>query len=193
MDRHLLPNEIDLLLDGEVGFGTTQLRAHVRRCAECRAELEEARALVVALEHLPHFSPSPLFTQRVLARVQVYVPWYVALLDTVRGMAPRSRPARLLAGAGALSLATVMTIASLWLVTRLDTLVFAANLGLDRARGSVGRAAAGVMAGAIGEPALGVLRATGWLGMTVAGIVLLIATAGAASLLRGLAVRARGH
>ena len=41
--RHLLPNEIDLLVDGEVGFGVAPLRAHVRECAECHAKLDEAR------------------------------------------------------------------------------------------------------------------------------------------------------
>ena len=44
--RHLLPEEIDLLLDGEVGFGVQPLRAHVRGCDLCRRELEDARALV---------------------------------------------------------------------------------------------------------------------------------------------------
>ena len=40
--RHLHPNEIDLLLDGEVGFGVAPLRAHVEGCAECRAKLDDA-------------------------------------------------------------------------------------------------------------------------------------------------------
>ena len=88
MDRHLLPEEIDLLLDGEVGFGTAPLKAHARSCAECRAELEDARAVVRELEHLPHLSPSPLFTERIMAHVQVFVPWHVALLDTARQWMP---------------------------------------------------------------------------------------------------------
>ena len=36
--RHLLPNEIDLLVDGEAGFGVAPLRAHVAECDECRAQ-----------------------------------------------------------------------------------------------------------------------------------------------------------
>ena len=189
MDRHLLPNEIDLLLDGEIGFGTSPLKTHIRRCAQCRAELEEARALVRELEHLPRFAPSPMFRERVLAQVQVYVPWYVALLDTVRGWVPRSRPARVLAGAGALSMLSVLTWVSLLLVSQLDTLAFAVSLGLDRARGGAVGLLSGVLAGTIGEPALQVVRSTGWLGVTIAGLVLLMTTAGAASLLRGLVVR----
>ena len=41
--RHLLPDEIDLLLDDEVGFGVNPLRSHVRDCADCRAKVEDAR------------------------------------------------------------------------------------------------------------------------------------------------------
>ena len=189
MDRHLLPNEIDLLLDGEIGFGTSPLKTHVRRCAQCRAELDEARALVRELEHLPRFAPSPLFRERVLAQVQIYVPWYVVLQDTVRGWVPRSRQARVLAGAGALSMLTVLTWVSLLLVSRLDTLVFATSLGLDRARGAAIAMLSDFLAGTIGEPALQTLRATGWLGGTIAALLLLMTTAGAASLLRGLVVR----
>ena len=196
MDRHLLPNEIDLLLDGEIGFGTSPLKTHIRRCAQCRAELEEARALVRELEHLPRFAPSAHFRERVLAQVQVYVPWYVALLDMVRGWVPRSRPARVLAGAGALSMLSVLTWVSLLLVSRLDTLAFATSLGPGRARTAALGLLSDVLAGTIGEPALQALRATGWLGVTVAGVVLLTTTAGAASLLRGLVartVRTRGR
>ncbi|MEJ7809094.1 MAG: hypothetical protein WKG32_01630 [Gemmatimonadaceae bacterium] len=193
MDRHLLPNEIDLLLDGEVGFGTSPLKTHIRRCAECRAELEEARALVQALEHLPRFVPAPMFAHRVMARVQVYVPWHVTLLDTLRGWVPQSRPARALAGAGALSMGAVLTLASLWIVARLDTFVFAAGLGLERVSASARGAVADAVAGALGEPALEALRALGWLGLAIAGVLLLVTTAGAASLLRGLATRSRAR
>lgn len=189
MDRHLLPNEIDLLLDGEIGFGTSPLKTHVRRCAQCRAELDEARALVRELEHLPRFTPSVHFREHVMARVQVYVPWYVTLLDTVRGWIPRSRPARVLAGAGALSMLALLTSVSLLLVSRLDVLVFATDLGLARARTAALGFLSSLVAGAIGEPALQVLRTTGWLGATFAGIVLLATTVGAATLLRGLVVR----
>ena len=59
MNRHLLPEEIDLLIDGEAGFGVAPLKAHVRRCAECRGELEDARAVLAALDQLPHLAPSP--------------------------------------------------------------------------------------------------------------------------------------
>ena len=78
--RHLLPNEIDLLLDGEVGFGVAPLRAHVDDCASCRGRLAEARVVSDALDNLPRFAPAPAFTNRVMAHVQVVEPWHVALL-----------------------------------------------------------------------------------------------------------------
>ena len=51
--RHLLPNEIDLLLDGEVGFGVAPLQAHVAACEDCQARLARSRKVVHALEDLP--------------------------------------------------------------------------------------------------------------------------------------------
>lgn len=43
--------------------------AHVERCAECAAELEGFRALVVALSGLPRFAPLPGFADAVMSRV----------------------------------------------------------------------------------------------------------------------------
>ena len=48
--RHLLPDEIDQLVDSEAGFGIAPLKAHLRECADCHAEVEDARRLVSALE-----------------------------------------------------------------------------------------------------------------------------------------------
>ena len=191
MNRHLLPDEIDLLLDGEVGFGTTPLKSHVRQCAVCRAELESARALVSELEHLPRLVPSPLFASRVMSQVQVFVPWHVALIDTVRGLVPRSRPVRALAGAIALVVAVALTIGSVWLLARLDTAIFATNLVLDRAREAVVNGAAGAVAAAFGEPALQALRGAGALGLALVAALLLAAAAVTAGALRALAVSPR--
>ena len=73
--RHLLPNELDLLLDGEVGFGVAPLRVHAADCPACRARLADARVVVDALEGLPHFAPTARFTDQVMAQVQVIEPW----------------------------------------------------------------------------------------------------------------------
>ena len=148
--RHLLPEEIDLLLDDEAGFGVAPLSAHVRRCAECRAELEEARSVLSALDQLPHLAPSPLFTDRVMQQVVVFEPWHVAAVDTARRFVPRSRPARALALTGGLSAAALLTIVAVWLVARLDILVFVGTVALERARASLFASLGGVVGGATG-------------------------------------------
>ena len=169
MNRHLLPDEIDLLLDGEAGFGVAPLKAHVRSCPECAAELESARLVVAELEALPHLAPSPLFAQRVMAQVQVFEPWHVALLDTMRRLVPQSRPARALAGAGAVSVASVLTLALLWLGARLDILTMLGGTALDRAQVAARGLLGDAIASALGDPAVGLLGSS-------AGIALLAAT-----------------
>jgi hypothetical protein len=127
-----------------------------------------------------------------MARVQVYVPWHVALLDTLSAWLPRSRPVRALAGAAALAVLAAVTLVSLWLVTRVNEILFAVDLGFARVRGAVAGWVTDLLAGALGEPAMVALRQAGWLGMIGALAALLVATAAAASLLRGLA-RSRGR
>ena len=187
MDRHLLPDEIDQLLDGEAGFGTVPLQTHVRRCAACRAEVESARSLVRELERLPHLAPSPLFTAHVMARIQVFVPWHVAALDTVHGLLPRSRPGRLVAGSTALAAATLLSLASLWIIAQLDVVLFALNLGIERVREGVVEVAGTALAAALGEPVLQLIRATGVWGGAAAALVLFAVAAGASGVLRALA------
>jgi len=193
VDRHLLPEEIDLLLDGEVGFGTAPLKAHVRSCAECRAELEDARAVVRELEHLPHLSPSPLFTERVMAHVQVFVPWHVTLLDTVRGWMPRSRAGRVLVGSGLGSFAVVLTGVALWLITQLDTVIFAVNLALDRARTATMGLLSDAVGALFGDAALQIVRSSGGAGIGVALALLLLTALIAARALRAVAAGARAR
>ncbi|MDQ6888517.1 MAG: hypothetical protein M3068_14695 [Gemmatimonadota bacterium] len=192
MDRHLLPEELDQLLDGESGFGTTPLKAHVRRCDHCRAELNEARILVEALEHLPHFTPPPFFAHRVMAQVQIYVPWHVSLLASTRAWLPRSRPARAAAGLAVGSAAAVLTIASLWLIARYDTVMFAVGLAIDRSRGALVDALSSMIASLFGSAVLEAVRASGVIGFAVLATVLLLTAAGATRALRALAVGSSG-
>jgi len=186
VNRHLLPNEIDLLIDGEVGFGVTPLKAHVRGCPDCRAQVEKARTVVTALEHLPHLVPPPLFADRLMSRVNVFVPWHVAAVDSIRKLVPTSLPARYLAGAVAASMALVMTSVSIWLLTRLDMFVFFADLVGSRVRGYLIEAVGDLLAGTFGEPALALLSGTGTLGIMLTLAALLTATAMVAMGMRAL-------
>jgi anti-sigma factor RsiW len=92
--RHLLPNEIDLLVDGEAGFGVADLRAHLDECPDCRARYEDERVIVDALESLPHFAPDSRLADRVMAQVPVFVPAHVVARDSVAQWIPRAGMAR---------------------------------------------------------------------------------------------------
>ena len=185
--RHLLPNEIDLLVDGEGGFGLAPLRAHVRDCATCRAELEEARFTADSLEELPHLAPSLGLADRVMARVPVFVPWHVAARDTVTSWIPESRPLRVAAVSMGTAVAAVLTIATLWLVTQGDLLALAAGLAGDRIRGIAGDGLRELAAILFGEQFLVLLQQTGMIGAALAALGFLGAALGAVAGLRALA------
>lgn len=182
MDRHLLPDEIDLLLDGEAGFGVAPLRAHVARCADCQMELEVARAVAAELDQLPLLVPSARFADRVMSEVQVFEPWHVALGDAARRLVPRSRPARVLAAAGGLSFATLLTAATLWIVTRVDVLALVGGVALERTQAASLALFGSVLAGVVGGGAatgvgLALVSAVFILALVSAGLGLRLATA----------------
>lgn len=132
--RHLLPTEIDLLLDDEEGFGVAPLKAHVRSCPECSTRLEDARLVTDSIEELAHFAPSFSFADSVMAQVPVFVPWHVAARDSIKARIPASRPARVAALGLAASVASVLTVAILWVASQTDLLVFATGIAGSRFR-----------------------------------------------------------
>ena len=191
MNRHLLPEEIDQLLDGEVGFGTAPLKQHVRTCAECRAELESARVLVDRLEGLPRFTVSPRFTDEVMSRVQLFVPWHVALADSLRGMVPTQRRWRTAAWTGVAALASLVLLAALWVVTRLDAVLFALELGVDRVRMAGAGALSNIVVSLFGDTAARALTSSGMVGFAVALLVMVLTAIAALGALRVVVAGAR--
>jgi len=188
--RHLLPDEIDQLLDGEAGFGVAPLQAHIEVCAKCRAELAEARQVVSALERLPHLAPSPLFAERVMSQVQVFEPWHVAALDTVRRWIPASRPARALAVGATSTFALLISIGAVWMAVRLDAFLFFFGLAGQRARAAFFDTVGNVIGDTFGGAALDTLRNGGTAAMVgITGFLLLIIVA--AFGLRALVATAR--
>jgi hypothetical protein len=185
--RHLLPDEIDLLLDDEVGFGVQPLKAHVRDCADCRAKVEDARLIVDALEDLPHFATSHTFADRVMSQVPVFVPWHVAARETVARWLPQWRPARVAVAAMATSAASVLTVAILWIASQADVIAMASGM----AGGGVGRllfnASRGVLTTVFGDQMFTVIQQTGAVGITAALLGMVAAAAGSAAGLRALA------
>ena len=169
--RHLLPNEIDLLVDGEAGFGVAPLRAHLDECLE---RFEDARFVVDALESLPHFAPDSRLADRVMLQVPVFVPAHVAARDSVARWLPHAGAARIAAAAVFTSAAGVLTMAMIWLATQGDAAVFITGLLGDRLRGIVLGGARDLTVALLGEPALAALQAWGTVGVSLllAGFVL---------------------
>ena len=185
--RHLLPDEIDLLLDGEVGFGVSPLRAHVRECPDCRARLEEARVVVDALEDLPRFAPAHDFSQKVMANVPVFVPWHIAAGDAIRPWVPRSQPARLAVLGAATFVASLLTVGLVWITTQTDLLVFATSIAGDRLRVVVGQAVRTLLTTAFGEQAFAAVQHAGTTGLVMISLGFVGAAASTLLGLRALA------
>jgi hypothetical protein len=185
--RHLLPEEIDLLVDDEVGFGVSPLKAHVRDCADCRAKVDEARVVVEAIEHLPHFAPDHNFVDKVMAQVPVFVPWHVAARDSVRQWLPRSRPGRYLVLGAATSVASIITLALLWITTQTDVLVFATGIAGDRLRELVAQVGRGVIATVFGEQVFAAIQQTGTIGIAIVLVGFVGAAGGTLAGLRAIA------
>lgn len=189
--RHLLPNEIDLLVDGEVGFGVAPLLAHVRECDVCRLEVEEGRQVAAALEELPRFAPGHGLADRVMAQVPVFVPWHVAARDAVAGWIPASRPLRVMALAGASAMASVLTIGLLWLLSRGDVVTFLTAAAGDRIRSAFASGGRELVAAVFGEQVLATVSALGTPALVLAAGGFLVAAALAIFGLRAAA--AAGH
>jgi hypothetical protein len=188
--RHLLPNEIDLLLDGEVGFGVSPLRAHVDECEDCQARLARSRRVVDALEDLEHFAPSPRFTDRVMAQVQIIEPWHVAMTETARRFLPRSAPMRTLMTATASAMALALTSGAVWLALHADVTLYSMNLAAGRARTALLDGAASLIGTAFGQSGLDAVRSSGLRGLALGVGVMVVAVGGAAFGLRALATSA---
>ena len=161
LDRHLRTDEIDLLLDGEEGFGVVPLRAHVRSCVGCQMELDRAREVVMLLDGLPDYAPSSAFADKVMSQVHVFEPWHAAALATVSKFVPTTRPARVAAGVGAAAGAGLLTAASAWAVSRADIGYLLAQVGLERFQERVAAALSDVASAALGQSALDMLQSGG--------------------------------
>ena len=134
LTRHLLPDELDLLLDGETGFGVSQLTAHLRDCAQCSDELAALRAFVMDIEMLPEMTPRVGFADRVMHEVHVFEPWQVAIRTSVAGWVPSSPVARIAAGSALTGAATLVTGAAAWGWAHRDATLFVGGLVTERAR-----------------------------------------------------------
>lgn len=189
--RHLLPNEIDLLVDGEAGFGVAPLRAHLQECTDCRERVDEARIVVDALEALPHFAPNARLADRVMAQVPVFVPAHVAARDAVQRWVPQSSAARVAFVSLAATVGAALTGVLVWLAMRGDAVLFMSDLLSNRFRGVVVAAARELAVGLLGESVLTSLQATGAVGLSLLLGGFLLTAIGTVAGLRRLATAGR--
>ena len=157
-DRHLRSDEIELLLDGEEGFGVAPLRAHVKSCISCGRELASAQKLMVALDSLPDFTPSINFSERVMSQVQVFEPWHAAATRTVERFVPATRPARIAAGFGAAITAGLATAGATWFVARADMAFILTQLGAEGVRDQIVAASNDVASTVLGQPGIAAMQ-----------------------------------
>lgn len=186
LHTHLLPDDIELLVDDADGPEAARLLEHVASCDACRAELDLALQIELALERMPHEEPAPGFQNRVMARVQVFEPWHVALTDAVRRLVPRQGPVRRLATAGAALMALTVTGLTIWGLTQAELVVYAGRLALARVETALLTAGGTFVSDVFGEAALTAVRDGGTAAVALGVAAVLTALAGAALCLRGL-------
>lgn len=188
--RHLLPDEIDQLLDDEVGFGTAPLKAHVAECTECRGKLDDARAITDLIEKVPHLAPSHRFSERVMAQVPVFVPWHVAARDSIAEWLPAAGRSRRVALAAGGVVAAVLTVITIGLATQTDLILFAANVVVDRVREMAVAGVGSIVVGVFGEQTFNAVAQHGPIGFALAGAAMLMGLGLALASLRALATSA---
>jgi hypothetical protein len=189
--RHLHPIEIDLLLDGEVGFNVAPLRAHVDECAACRAKLADAKVVTSKLDNLPRMAPSASFANKVMAQVQVVEPWHVALTSTAKRLVPQSRPMRVVMAASAGMIALGISSAAVWLSFRTDVAMYIAGLANERIRTAVASGLGSFARNVFGAGAIDALGTQGPAALAIGLGVAVVAAGSAAYGLRALTLASR--
>lgn len=191
--RHLLPNEIDLLVDEESGFGVQPLREHVRDCPDCRARLSEAKEVVAALAEVPHFAPRMGMADRVMAQVPVFVPWHVAARDAVVQWVPSTPTARVLAATVVAVMGSLVTGLTLWVATRGEMLAVFTGLVGEEARNTVTSVAGDLVVALFGPQVISAMQQLGPLGIALAASGFVVASLATVLGLRLIATSSRAR
>jgi hypothetical protein len=125
-----------------------------------------------------------------MAQVQVFEPWHVSALDSVKRWIPRSRSARALALSATSLFAVIVSLTAVWMAVRLDAFLFFFDLASERARAAMLDAAGEAIAGTFGTAAVDALRSGGMTAAVgITGFLLFVVLAALA--LRALVATAR--
>lgn len=191
-DPHLLPNQIDLLVDGDAGSTARTMRAHLADCPDCRHRFERAQDAAHAVEALPHFTPRLPFADHVMAKVQVIEPWHVALTGSALRLVPTRGPVRVLTTIGISLAALAISAGALWLALRGDLATWMLSLAFERGRETLVAGARNLGSGVLGTDATTLASGGAWPLALTAGL-LTVALIGAALGFRHLAATARAN
>ena len=166
--RHLLPNEFDLLLDEETGFGVQPLKEHVRACADCAARLHEAQEVAAALSALPQLAPRIGLADRVMAQVPVFVPWHVAARDAAVRWVPTGPAARAAAALIVAVVGTLVTGLTIWIAARGDLVAALTGVAGEGVRGTVSSAFSELVLAFLGPQVFQAVQSVGPIGFALA-------------------------
>jgi len=191
--RHLLPNEIDLLLDGESGFGVQPLREHVRTCGDCRSQLDAAKRVASRLSELPLIAPRYGMADRVMAQVPVFVPWHVSARDAITPWIPTNRVMRLAAGVGTAVVGTFITGGALWVAARGDLVAMLTGLAGEGAQAAASDAAGRLVVAVFGPQVVTVIQQLGAWGLAAAAVGFAAASLATIAGLRHVATTTRAR
>ena len=191
--RHLLPHEIDLLVDGNASRGIAALRARVEACDDCRAQYDALRRVSDAVDAVPHFMPRLRFADAIMRKVQVMAPWHVGLAGSVRRFIPEGAVPRRLILTGAALMGVAISGAAAWLAFRGDLTGGTFTLALDQTREGMVFGVTQVAVHALGTDAITTLAGGGRATLAITTAVLAAATIGALIGFRRLAAIAAMH
>ncbi len=189
--RHLLPEEFDLLLDDEVGFGVAPLREHVQGCEQCRARFADARLVADALEALPQLAPSYALADKVMARVPVFVPWHVAARDAAGRWMPRSHAGRVAAVGMMGAVGALVTGGAVWMASRGDLIGVVTEVAGTHLRGTATQVLRDGVVTLFGPGVMDTLQHGGLMGLAAVAAGFLVAATASAFGLRAIATAAR--
>jgi hypothetical protein len=116
---HLTPDDFDAWLAGALASAGED---HLSQCLVCRERADTEREIVELLGALPLMSPTPGFSDRVMARVVVPQPLAGPALATLRHRIFATRRSMALAASMLVLVAGSMTGSVVWTLSHQDTL-----------------------------------------------------------------------
>ncbi|MFQ5530871.1 MAG: hypothetical protein ACE5FP_11065 [Gemmatimonadota bacterium] len=138
-NTHLTADELELAAANPAALADEH-RRHVGACRRCAAGVVDAREVSIALRSLPIVSPRPGFTERVMARVRLPLPWHRRAVVAARerkGLNVAASTALAALGAGAAVWALQFpdlrpAALAAWIVGQAGDLLWQTTIGLGR-------------------------------------------------------------